>query len=271
MGFSTYDAVRLLRTPQIRKGRRRYAGEPEPMIERLEAHAYRPAAIDAMVSVAMDPDFYYRADLDSSSVVVDLGAFKGEVAQTFVDLYGCKVHSFEPHPRYYAMMAERFEGNDLVSTYRYGLGHGDARLEMKDLGLGSTVHGKQDDSTSTIEVEIRDVAAVLDELGHARIDYLKVNIEGAEFELLDRLFESGWNQNIRYMLIQFHEWYPGAYYRRWRSHRQLRTSHEMAWGFDWIHELWCNKDQPPPSPKWTPDELEQIRASIRARAAGPTT
>ena len=82
---------------------------------------------------------------------------------------------------------------------------------------------RPDPTVRTTEVQIRDVAAVLDELGHTRIDYMKINIEGAEYDLLERMFETGWAHRVRYFLIQFHEWYGNAaHLRRWRIQRRLR-------------------------------------------------
>lgn len=271
MGFSTFDAVRLLRTPQILAGRRKHA-DSAAVLEHMERHAFRPGAYRALVSMGIDPQYFYRADLTSPSVVIDIGGFKGEVAQIFVDLYGSTVYSFEPHPRYHAIAAERFADDDRVTTYPFGLGDADAILEMEDLGLGSTVYGeingserKAKEALPPIEVEIRDVAAVLDELDLPRIDYMKINIEGAEFDLLDRLHETGWNERVRYMLIQFHEWYEGAHLRRWKARRRLALTHDEVWNFPWIYELWCNKDQPHPArPDYSPEEMEMIRAALRA-------
>ena len=67
-------------------------------------------------------------------------------------------------------------------------------MAMQQLGPGSTVYGEPNPTVRTSEVQIHDVAAVLDELGHTRIDYMKINIEGAEYDLLERMFETGWAQ-----------------------------------------------------------------------------
>ena len=267
MSFGIYEIKRVLRTPLVWYGRRKYA-DADPMVKwRLEHNAYRKAGKQAMDNTAADPHHFHRADLGPDSVVVDVGAFRGLVAQEFVDLYGCTVHAFEPNPQFYEELEERFHDNPKVFTYDVGLGGADAVLAMEQRGLGSTVYGSNDDdSVPTVEVRIRDVATVLDELGYDQIDYIKINIEGAEYDLLDRLIETGWIARTRYFLIQFHEWYGHPHRRRWKIRRHLRTSHQEVWNYPWIYELWCATDRPhPEAPKYTKEEMVEIRAALRAR------
>ena len=115
---------------------------------------------------------------------------------------------------------------------------------------------------------------MLDELGFDRIDFMKINIEGSEFALIDRLAETGWLARTRYVLVQFHEWYDKAEIRRWKSRRQLKADHEELWGCPWIYELWCHRDQMPRKP--TPEEfrlyqqhLQELWQQRQDGASGP--
>ena len=40
----------------------------------------------------------------------------------------------------------------------------------------------------------------------------------------ERMVESGLVERTRYLVIQFHEWYPRAHLRRWRLRRALRRT-----------------------------------------------
>jgi FkbM family methyltransferase len=266
MSFGMYGATRVLRTPLIWYGRRRNANASEEERWRLEHHAYRRVARKVMDLNGIDPNYFYRADLDASAIVVDVGAHNGTVAQKLVDLYGCQVYAYEPNPGLYSQLEQRFAESPLVHPRPYGLGASDATMVMEQRGLGSTVYSSGNGAFPTVPVAIRDGAAVFDELGHERIDYLKLNIEGAEYDLLDRLIEAGWVRRTRYLLIQFHEWIEGAHKRRWQIRRKLRATHDQVWNHPWIYELWCAKDRPhPPPPSWTAAEMEEIRSALRAR------
>lgn len=262
-----YQAKRVLRAPAIWYGRRRFADAPPSVRWRLEHVAYRRSSRQAWASIGADPMHLYRADLDASSVVVDVGAYTGEVAADIRDLYGCRVCAFEPAPQFYDQLARRFEDDPQVSTFPYGVGAADATLPLALAGQGSTVHGAPDEGAETVDVQIRDVDAALTDLGVDRIDFLKMNIEGAEYDVLERLFETGWNERIRYLLIQFHEWYPRADRRRWTSRRRLRATHDQVWSYPWVYELWCAKDQPHPPPPYTRAEMAQIRRELAEQRA----
>lgn len=266
MSYGLYELKRTLRKPLIWHGRRKHADVSADERWRLEHNAYRRVSRQAMGANAIDPHFYHRADLDDSAVVVDIGAFRGHVAQELVELYGCEVHAFEPNPVFLEDLIGRFADDPRVHVNAVGLGRADATLAMQQLGLGSTVHGRDDADVPTVDVTIRDVAAVFAELGHERLDYVKINIEGAEYDLLERMIETGWLDRSRYLLIQFHEWYPRAHLRRWRIRRRLRRTHDQVWNYPWIYELWCAKSEPhPPAPTYTRSELAEIRRQLRVQ------
>ncbi|MGH9026660.1 MAG: FkbM family methyltransferase, partial [Acidimicrobiia bacterium] len=92
-------------------------------------------------------------------------------------------------------------------------------------------------------VQLRDVVGVLEELGIDHVDLLKVNIEGGEFELFDRLNETGWLPRMRVVSVQFHEWHPKAYRRRRAVRRALRRDHREVWNYPWVWELWQLADR----------------------------
>jgi hypothetical protein len=87
-------------------------------------------------------------------------------------------------------------------------------------------------------VQIRDVVGVLDELGIREVDLLKVNIEGGEYDLFDRLIETDWLRSVRLVSVQFHEWHPKAYRRRRAIRRALARSHTEVWCYSWVWEYW---------------------------------
>lgn len=269
MGRYLYRAKRVVRSPLIWAGRRRFADVSPHEREALERHAYRKRARALWISTAMDPDVLYRAELDRDSVIVDVGAFQGEIAERLHGLYGGEVHAFEPAAPFFDRMARRFDGVDALHCYPYGLGRGDATLTMALDGPASSVHERTDepDVGEVIEVEIRDVATVLDGIGLDHVDYMKINIEGGEFDLIDRLHESGWLPRTRYLLIQFHEWFEGAEQKRWKARRQLRKTHEKLWDYPWIYELWCAKDALPAQKPLTRKERAAIAEAMRAEAA----
>jgi hypothetical protein len=125
-----------------------------------------------------------------------------------------------------------------VQLFRYGLGAEDSVAHLSAAGPGSSIYAKDSPLGESAEVSIRDVVAVLDELEVDQVDLMKVNIEGGEFDLFDRLIEAGRLPSIRQIMIQFHEFHPDAYRRRHRVRKALRRSHEVVWDYPWVWEMW---------------------------------
>ncbi len=203
----------------------------------LEAHAYRPALLRFMRAVGHDPDLLHRAEIDADAIVIDVGAYVGEWSEPVAERYDPTIYAFEPNSRARRQFETRLAHFDKVQLFDFGLG---GRDEVVDLGLagpGSSVYD-QAGAFGTDQVQIRDVVAVLDELGLDHVDLLKLNIEGSEYDLFDRLIETGWLERIRLVSVQFHDWVPDAARRRRDIRRQLARTHEEAWNYPWVWEYW---------------------------------
>jgi FkbM family methyltransferase len=261
MTVGTYEIRRALLKPVVAVRRRRAGDQPDSARFLLELHGYSRAAHDLMAVKAIDPHHLHRADLDGDSVVVDVGAFAGAGAAQIHELYGCRVYAFEPNPTAFEHLAARFAEVPSVTPLMYGLGPSDTTLPLELDGPGSSLHGTVESSGRTVDVEIRDVVATFAELGLDRVDLIKINIEGAEYDLLDRMIDAGLVPKVRYLLIQFHEWHPSAHRRRRAIRRELAKTHDVVWDFPWLFELWCDRSQPHPPP---PEIDDAARDAIRA-------
>ncbi len=235
-----------LRQPVVRYRRWRWSGADPRARGLMEAVGYRRSMEEFMAAMALNPGVLLDADLDETSTVVDAGAFIGEWAGAIEQRYGASVIAFEPGPMYVAEMRRRLGDGTKVRIVPVGLGARDQRASLELEGPGSRVvdtHGSDD----AAEIEIRDVAAVLSELGVERIDLLKVNIEGGEYDVLDRLADTGWLERVDDLLVQFHEWYPGAPGRRRRIRRRLAETHDEVWDYPWVWERWTRRGRTPSS------------------------
>jgi FkbM family methyltransferase len=218
-----------------------------------------------MALTSIDPDLVHRADLRPGDEVWDVGASAGRGAGEIRRLHGVVVHAFEPHPGAFARLEEATRDDPGIVPHRYALGRRDGTASLSLEGPGSSLFGSGEDAC---EIEVRDVVGVFDELVEDRLAYVKINIEGGEYDLLERMVETGLVERTRYLLIQFHEWYPRAHLRRWRLRRALRRTHDQVWSYPWIWELWCLRSDPPPPPMEVTDELRRaVVAEMEARRA----
>ena len=66
-------------------------------------------------------------------------------------------------------------------------------------------HRKQDNS-KRIEAPVYSLKTIMQKLGHQRLDLLKLDIEGGEYEVLDNLIAN--KTAVNQLLIEFHHNYP---------------------------------------------------------------
>lgn len=197
------------------------------MIDRLSQHAF--------LSGPIQPE----------SVVWDFGANQGEFCLAVSHKYGCRVLAAEPVPELAEALAGRSQqvtvlpnavgGADATVTFDYDL--------MKDktgsmLGL-EVVGGLLNESATLkrVSVKMMSLATLFAHTGAARVNLLKLDIEGAE---LDLLLDSPAEllQRCDQITVEFHDyWYPELGERTERAKARLRSL-----GFHMIRFTPNNKD-----------------------------
>jgi hypothetical protein len=68
---------------------------------------------------------------------------------------------------------------------------------------GSMVANEYVNLKNFIEVEMKSLKDIMDMLGHSQIDVLKIDIEGAEYEVLESIMAS--DIMIKQLLVEFHD------------------------------------------------------------------
>lgn len=176
--------------------------------------------------------------LTSESLVIDVGAYRGDFANAIYQRFGCRVLLFEPVVEFYAHCVERFRAIPRIEVYEYGLGAKDASLPIEVKGDGSSfVHLHAPQRWASIRCADR----VFGELALDQIDLMKINIEGGEYDLLELLISSGWIRRIRFLQIQFHDFFPEAAMRREAIREKLSASHKEMWNYKFVWESWAAK------------------------------
>jgi FkbM family methyltransferase len=157
-----------------------------------------------------------------------------------VDRYDPLIYAFEPNPGSFVALANKASSNPKLRPLQYGLGDEDATVDFTLKGLGSSMCEERSDHSDVdrIQVEIAAIDRVWEELDLGRVDLMKINIEGAEFPLLDKMIKADLLKNVDCFLIQFHEWHPGAYKKRQRIRQELAKTHRLEWDYYFVWEKW---------------------------------
>jgi FkbM family methyltransferase len=125
---------------------------------------------------------------ESGQVAFDVGANVGLISAA-LSMNFEKVHSFEPDPRCHDIFHSNLEANCArnVTLHKIGLSSKEGPLAF-NLGAEvghSTLEGAHITSLeSSISIESRTLDSFTKELGISRIDLLKIDVEGHEFDVL---------------------------------------------------------------------------------------
>ena len=237
---SSYQTKKALLWPRTLYMRWKYRKSSGPIKSMMELHYYRPALFEYIGATYLNSHILHEMDITSDSVVVDVGAFTGGWAQHIVDRYDPLIYAFEPNPRSFASLQEKASSNPKLRPMQYGLGDEDLSVDFTLNGLGSSMC---DDRTGhsnmeRVKVEIAAIDRVWKDLKLGRVDLMKINIEGAEFPLLDKMIKTDLLKQVDCFLIQFHEWHPDAYRKRRQIREELSKTHRLEWDYHFVWEKW---------------------------------
>lgn len=158
------------------------------------------------------------AMLRPGDLALDLGANMGVVTDILART-GADVVAFEPDPWAFGKLTERFAATPNVTLVNaaVGIGTGTVRLmraqNFDDNPHGASVKstildgGRQIDAANAVDVPLVDFPAFLAEKLASRpeIAFIKMDIEGAELDILEALDQGGHFDRIRVLVAETHE------------------------------------------------------------------
>lgn len=173
--------------------------------------------------------------LDSNSLVFDVGGYKGEWSEEIIKKYDCHIFIFEPVPEYYEIIRQKFENNHKIHAFNLALGSSDKRSKIGILKDSSSAYKISDDQ---IEICSADIVDFLNKNNINKIDLMKINIEGGEYELLEHLINNNLINRIQNIQVQFHDFLPNAKQRMNLIQKNLEMTHHLTYCYPFVWESW---------------------------------
>lgn len=165
--------------------------------------------------------------LVKGDVVVDIGAFKGEEAY-WCGRRGIEIHCFEPYPMFAEKIRTLFGSDPNVHLYEVAAWKENGRAtffkpeEDWFSSGGSIIDGKiHSDKTDPVEVETRDIGDFLVKLDKP-VKLLKIDAEGAEWVIMERILEEFGFERIEHVYIEDHT--EKIKDEKWHDHRRTVLS-----------------------------------------------
>lgn len=110
-----------------------------------------------------------------------------------IERFGCVVQAFDPTPRSQIYVNEHVANEPRFVFHPYGLWSEDTVLKFyapKNPDHVSHSAVNLQDTDTYFEAPVKSLSTVMAELGHQSLDLLKIDIEGAEYEVLNSLLSS---------------------------------------------------------------------------------
>lgn len=186
----------------------------------------------------IDKNMRFNYDLDEKSLVLDFGGYEGQWTSDIFSRYLCNIVIFEPIDSFASKVRERFKLNNKIEVCEYGLGSSSRTETINISADSSSTFGK---SLDTKSIEIIDVHDWIEERGISKIDLVKINIEGGEYELLERLIDSGLIGIINNIQVQFHDISNDSRQRMEQIQVSLLKTHGPTYQYEFVWENWTLK------------------------------
>jgi FkbM family methyltransferase len=190
---------------------------------------------------AINGDQTLRLDypLSPGSVVFDVGGYKGEFASAIYDKYGCCVYSFEPIPEFYSIIKERFLYNDHVKPFCFGLSE---KNGTEGISFTADKSSLFIDSNKTV-IQLKRAVDFIREMQIEKIELMKLNIEGAEYGLLNDLIQSNEITRVKNLQVQFHDFIVSDAKNKMKQIQALLSkTHELTYQYEFVWENWRIKE-----------------------------
>lgn len=153
--------------------------------------------------------------LNSEAIVIDCGANIGDITHKFAST-GATVHSFEPDPTAFAILTKRFANHSKIHLHNAAVWienttldlhfHQDSDGAAEEFTVSSSVISNKVNvsQTKTMAVKAIDLIEFIGQFDQ-NVAILKMDIEGAEIEILHKMIAAEAYKKVDLMLVETHE------------------------------------------------------------------
>jgi len=174
-------------------------------------------------------------ELNESSIVFDVGGYKGDFTDKIFNKFQSHIYIFEPHPEFYNSLKIKYKNNPKIKVFNYGLSDKSSRISLNDLDDGSSFYKKSD---KTYLCEMKEFNSVFEDFKIEKINLMKINIEGGEFPLMDNIIQNNLLNQVENYQIQFHNFVEEASRKRLNIIKSLKNTHNLKWCYEFVWESW---------------------------------
>lgn len=179
----------------------------------------------------------YKLNKDSVAFVV--GAFEGDYLGKLNNRFKCKIYGFEPINEYFHILQNKFDKYENVYLFNFGLSDNTEKVKFSKIGESSSLYV---DASNSVEVNLKSVTEFILENKLSTIDLMYMNIEGAEYSVLQQLVDDKIIKRIKHIQVQYHNIDSNSVQKRKTINKLMSKTHSRKFNYPFIWERWDTRD-----------------------------
>lgn len=185
-------------------------------------------------------DFTHRInyDLNSASIVFDIGGYEGTWSEKIYNKYNCNLYIFEPIKKYYDLIYNKFNKFNNIKIYNFGMSNKDEEIKIYHSNDCSSIYREFINFQDIENIKLKNFCKFLINENIKEINLIKINIEGCEYNLLDHIIQNNLHLNIKNIQVQFHDFIVDSKSRRNYIRENLKKSHKLTYDYEFVWENW---------------------------------
>jgi len=152
--------------------------------------------------------YVYNRTLNENSIVYSFGIGEDiSFDEALINEFNCNVFAFDPTPKSIRWVKNRENPKKFI-FHPFGIDQQSGIVEFllpknDNYVSGSVINQMNVDEKKKVQVPMKSLSDIVKELGHERIDIVKIDIEGSEYSVIDSILSAP--VEIDQILIEIHE------------------------------------------------------------------
>jgi FkbM family methyltransferase len=183
-------------------------------------------------------DIRLQHSLTKESLVFEVGGWRGYFSQAVIKEFDCFVYVFEPVKSIYDSLVQKYENNQKVKVYNFGLDNFTGTKKINLCGDGTSLY--KTETSNYEDVNMLNVNEFFNQHNINNIDLVELNCEGSEYNILQEISVDNLNKIDR-LQIQFHDILNvDVDLLKTKIYEKLKYTHDQKWYYSWF-ECWEKK------------------------------
>jgi len=181
--------------------------------------------------------YRFNFNLNENSIVFDVGGYVGDWSDEIYRRYECTIHVFEPIQQFLDIINKKLSDNKKILVHSIALSDVTGLYPVSVIGDQSTLYVNE----NKMNIWCMDILKFMNDHKIKEVDLIKINIEGEEYKLLDRMISTDIMKRFKNIFLQFHVIDENSLTNRHRIVNEILKTHKEIYSYPFVWELYSNE------------------------------